>query len=206
MQVFDITTIDKAVAWLDKGGLLSYPTEAVWGIGCDPFNEQAVKSLLKLKNRPIEKGLIVITSSSFQVQAFLQPLPIQNQQIIEQSWNTVHNPVRQATTWLFPIPPNLPRPIPDWVTGGRDTLAIREIAHAKICRLCDEFSIFRDSNNPYGFLISTSCNPNGKPPATTLAQAQQYFGDTIAYFDDETLGFTEPSQIRHALTGEIIRE
>lgn len=206
MKVFARTDYEQASEWLDAGNLLAYPTEAVWGIGCDPFNEQAVKNLLVLKDRPIEKGLIVVTPSDFYVHEFLAQLSLEQQEIIIDSWD---NPSNQATTWLFPIPPNLKRPIPHWLTGKHQSLAIRQISHAKIACLCDMFTILRTKHpeNPYGFLVSTSCNPSGQAPATTLEQAQAYFAEfpNVGYFDGDTLGYTKPSQIKDAITGELVR-
>lgn len=199
---FNHTDYGQASDWLDAGNLLAYPTEAVWGIGCDPFNEQAVKKLLALKDRPIEKGLIVITPSDFYVREFLVELPLEQQNIITESW---HNPSNQATTWLFPILSNLKTPIPNWITGNHPSLAIRSIEPLKpISVLCQSFD---HSKNPYHFLVSTSCNPSGQPPATTLEQAQSYFANYphVGYFNATTLGYTKPSQIKDALTGELMR-
>lgn len=181
---------------------MAYPTEAVWGIGCDPFNEQAVKQVLAIKNRPIDKGMIVIAASIASIQPFFHVLSENQIQTILQSWLSPSNP-QQATTWLFPMPQDLSVKIPDWVTGGRGSLAMRVIAHPAIAHLCHGLI---SPNNPYGFLISTSCNPSGEMPAKNLAEAQGYFGDSIGYFDETTLGYTQPSQIKHALTGELVRE
>ena len=143
--------------------------------------------------------MIVITANGKLIQDFIQPLPLAIQDHIRQTWQHTQN---QATTFLFPIPSALN--IPSWVTGGRDTLAIRVIKHPTIAKLCQTMATTHP-NNPYGFLISTSCNPSGKPPATTLDQAQAYFGDSMGYFHAPTLGYTQPSQIKDALTGHLIR-
>ena len=188
-MLFSPRQIDEVSQFLQQGNLLAYPTEAVWGIGCDPFNEQAVRQILAIKNRPIEKGMIVVTANTDLIQDFFQALPLSIQQDIYQTWQQSKN---QATTFLFPIPANIQ--IPNWVTGGRESFAIRVINHPVIAKLCQAIAN-NNPNNPYGFLISTSCNPTGEPPATTLEQAQAYFGDTIGYFNDSTLGYTQPSQI-----------
>lgn len=202
MKVFDSEELADVCDWLKAGNLLAYPTEAVWGIGCDPFNERAVKQILAIKNRPVTKGMIVIAPSIDPIQPFFNNLSESQTQAILQSWHNQNNR-QQATTWLFPLPNNLSINIPDWVTGGRDSLAIRLIAHPMIAQLCQSLI---SPSNPYGFLISTSCNPSGETPANNLSEAQHYFGDTIAYFEDKTLGFTQPSQIKNAVTGELVRE
>ncbi|MDO4700626.1 MAG: Sua5/YciO/YrdC/YwlC family protein [Moraxella sp.] len=187
--------------WLKMGKLLAYPTESVWGIGCDAFNEQAVHRLLTLKNRPIEKGLIVLTADIRLIQPFLMNVVSTRRDEIVAGWK---NTQTQATTWLFPLPNNLPTPIPRWITGGHDNLAIRVITHPLIAHICRTLV---SDDNPYGFLVSTSCNPHGKPPATTLTQVQSYFGnhDDVVFVQGDTLGLVLPSQIRDAQTGHIIR-
>ena len=200
-----MSTADPHVAaeWLHTGRLLAYPTESVWGLGCDPFNEQAVTHLLAIKARPVSKGLIVLTASVEDIQPFLAPLPASRQAEIITSWQT--DGQQQASTWLLPIPDKLPMPIPDWVTGGRATLAIRVIAHETIKALCTQL---RQPSNPYGFLISTSCNPSAYPPAQNLQQAQDYFAELpeVGFLSGQTLHFTAPSQIREALTGQVVRD
>ena len=180
---FNDTQLDAVQQFLQAGNLLAYPTEAVWGIGCDPFNETAVKQILAIKQRPIEKGMIVITGDIAHIQPFLQPLPQQVVDSIAASWQSSD---AQATTWLLPIPATLQGKIPEWVTGGRDSLAIGVIS-------------------PFGFLVSTSCNLSGLTPATDFAAAYHYFGDAIGYLLGDTLGFVRPSQIFDALTQQQVR-
>lgn len=207
LHSFDVNQVAQASDFVTQGNLLAYPTEAVWGIGCDPFNEAAVLQILAIKNRPIEKGMIVIAPTIDSIQAFFSCLSVKQKQVILTSWQPSLQDYQrlqnQATTWLFPIPNDLAIPIPKWVTGGRDSLAIRVIAQPSISRLCQQLI---SPNNPYGFLISTSCNPSGKPPAKDFTQAYAYFADSVGYLVDETLHFTQPSQIKDAITGELVRE
>mgnify|MGYP001053210709 FL=1 len=198
---FNDTQLDAVQQFLQAGNLLAYPTEAVWGIGCDPFNEIAVKQILAIKQRPIEKGMIVITGDIAHIQPFLQPLPQEVVNTIATSWQSSD---AQATTWLLPIPASLQRKIPEWVTGGRDSLAIRVISHPMIAKLCNHIAHV-DHNNPFGFLVSTSCNLSGLTPANDFAAAYHYFGDAIGYLLGDTLGFVRPSQIFDALTQQQVR-
>lgn len=192
--------VQVALDWITQGKLIAYPTESVWGLGCNPFDERAVRALLTLKNRPIEKGLIVLTASQAHIADFLANLPSQRQQQIVKSWAYDPN-IRQATTWLLNIPPHTT--IPHWVRGEHSSLAIRVINHASIAKLCE--LVATSGLNPYGFLVSTSCNPSGQPSATTLSEAMAYFGEQVAYLDDRGLGFDQPSQIIDILTGQILR-
>lgn len=205
MQNFErlsFVTDDVAVAvdWLKQGKLIAYPTESVWGLGCDPFNEQAVQALLAIKNRPIQKGLIVLTASQTHIQAFLTNLPTDKQTTIADTWRA-NDTTRQATTWLLDIPPQMT--IPTWVRGEHSSLAIRQINHTKIAQLCDH--IAKNKLNPYGFLVSTSCNPSTLSPAKDFATAYEYFGDEVGYLLGETLGYDKPSQILDGRTGQAVR-
>lgn len=185
---------------LKQGKLIAYPTETVWGIGCDGFCKKAVMDLLTLKNRPMDKGLIVLTDKVERILPFLTNLPADCQNKIIATWQ---NPTTtQATTWLFPIPSNLN--IPTWLTGSHDSLAIRVINHPTITKLCASLV---DDVNPFGFLVSTSCNRTALPPARTFEEAMAYFGDdpNVLFLSDDTLGYERPSQIRDALSGQILR-
>ena len=196
-------SIEQAATKLKQGQLLAYPTESVWGIGCDAYNETGVSRILSIKQRPIDKGMIVITDSIARIDPLLACLsPRQRQQVLD-SWDTkttLDN--NQAQTWLLPIPQVLNRPIPSWITGEHDSVAVRVIAHPLIAQLCSQMV---STANPFGFIVSTSCNPSGQPPATNRAEAFAYFGDEIGYLDAPTLGYIKPSQIRDALTGQTIR-
>ncbi len=198
----------QASTWLQQGRVLAYPTESVWGIGCDAYNAAAVQQILAIKQRPIEKGLIVITDSAQRIEALLVNLSPSKRRMVLDSWN---NPPaeshKQAQTWLLPLKvPNsqadMAGQIPKWITGQYDSLAVRVINHPLIQNLCQAMV---SETNPYGFIVSTSCNPTGQPPATSLTKAVAYFGQQVDYLQGSTLGYTLPSQIKDALTGGIIR-
>lgn len=196
-------SIVQAAAWLKKGYLLTYPTESVWGIGCDPFNELAVKQLLAIKQRPAAKGMIVVADSATRIAPLLALLPSEHRQDILDSWKMSSNTLnKQAHTWLLPLPDMLEIPIPPWITGEHNSVAVRVIAHPLIQQLCAKMV---SASNPYGFIISTSCNPSDQLPAATFTDAYGYFGESIAYLKGETLGYTSPSQIHDSSTGLIIR-
>lgn len=212
------TSPEQAANWLKQGQLLAYPTESVWGIGCDAYNQAAVEQILAIKNRPSEKGMIVVTDSIERIKPLLQQLPQQRQQQIMASWSQqVSDEIgansRQAHTWLLPLQedrfkdqskPNnqLQAEVPYWITGKHDSIAIRVIAHPLIVQLCEQMV---SSTNPYGLIVSTSCNPSGETPAKSFEQAYAYFGQDIAYLQGETLGYVLPSQISDALSGQVIR-
>lgn len=220
---------NKAAQWLNSGKLLAYPTESVWGIGCDPFNQSAVEQLLAIKQRPIDKGMIVVTDHIDRIAPLLNALTSAQRRSIIDSWQMMAN--QQAQTWLLPLSTELSVPIPSWITGAHNSVAVRVIAHPLIQQLCSQMV---SADNPYGFIVSTSCNPSGQPPALSLEEAHRYFFSTdkqstdkqstdelrvdieaidkqrsaskqMRYLSGPTLGYQLPSQISDALTGQVIR-
>lgn len=199
-------SVIQAAKWLSEGELLAYPTESVWGIGCDAYDQAAVQRILDIKQRPQSKGMIVITDSAERLAPLLDALDDAQRQQVINSWQTDSATddlqYRQAHTWLLPIPSTLATTIPPWITGQYQTVAVRVIAHPIIRQLCQQMV---SSHNPFGLLVSTSCNPSGHPPASTFDEAYAYFGEQIRYLQAETLGYTLPSQICDAMTGKVIR-
>ncbi|WP_461481002.1 L-threonylcarbamoyladenylate synthase [Porticoccus sp.] len=178
--------IARAVSVLCRGGVIAYPTEAVWGLGCDPFNQQAVSRLLALKRRRREMGLIMIAASMEQFEPFLAGLPPVHRRQLQDSW-----PGPQ--TWLVP---NNGR-APCWVSGGRDTLALRVTDHPVAAALCRAFG---------GPLVSTSANPHGRPPAGSRLKVELYFHGLIDVVVPGSLGgLPKPTPIKHLVSGELVR-
>ncbi|MGO1400502.1 MAG: L-threonylcarbamoyladenylate synthase [Moraxellaceae bacterium] len=199
-------SVVQAAQWLKSGQLLAYPTESVWGIGCDPYDLKAVRRILTIKQRPESKGMIVITDSIERLAPLLEPLTEAQRHPIVTSWHSdsenTDPQYQQAHTWLLPIPNTLVRSIPTWITGQHQTVAVRVIAHPVVRQLCRQLV---SEQNPFGLLVSTSCNPSGQAPAVTLDDAYHYFSEQVCYLQGQTLGYTLPSQIRDAMTGSIIR-
>ncbi|MFP3455595.1 L-threonylcarbamoyladenylate synthase [Psychrobacter sp. SIMBA_152] len=196
----------QAAKWLKEGQLLAYPTESVWGIGCDPYDQAAVQRILDIKQRSQAKGMIVVTDSVSRLAPLLASLDdVQRQQVID-SWQTGDSgdeqQNRQAHTWLLPIPQSLANTVPTWITGQHQTIAVRVISHPTVRKLCEQMV---SEENPFGLLVSTSCNPSGQIPASTFEAAYAYFGAQIGYLQGDTLGYTLPSQIRDATTGFVVR-
>lgn len=180
----------QAVRVIRQGGIIAYPTEAVYGLGCDPFNADAVLRLLSLKGRPMEKGLILIASDISQLLPFLAPLPENQFQQLEASWP---GPV----TWLVPARPETPA----WLKGQHDTIAVRVTDHPIAAALCEEAG---------HALVSTSANPAGRQPAKTPLEVRRYFnhnGDQIDHIVVGSLGkHAKPTTIRDLSTGQTVRQ
>ncbi len=178
--------ISYAVNCLQQGGVIAYPTEAVWGLGCDPMNEQAVASLLALKGRSEAKGLILIASSMEQLSPFLRGLDAGQRQVLKDSWPA-------ATTWLVPDNGFAPA----WIKGDFDSVALRVTAHPVAQSLCEAFG---------GPIVSSSANLQGKIPAKTRQRVQQYFPSSLATIVPGQAGKNaKPTQIKDLLSGATIR-
>lgn len=166
---------------LRRGEVLAYPTEAVFGLGCDPRNPNAVSQLLAIKRRDWRKGVILIAADFTQLQPFLAPL---SKALSKQVFDTWPGPV----TWVLPAAPNTPA----WLTGGRPSLAVRVTAHAPAAALCRAFG---------GALVSTSANRSGQAPATSWQQIRKVFGPQLPVLPGQCGGLEKPTQIRNGLNG-----
>jgi len=175
----------RIAAHLRRGGLIAYPTESCYGLGCDPDNSIAVKRLLKLKQRPQSKGLIVIASSYRQFACYLQPLTPDQQRRLSEAG-------AQAITYLMPAKRSAPR----WLRGKHDTLAIRLTVHRQAALLCRGLD---------SALVSTSANRSGQRPARTYAQCQRYFGRKVWVLPGRAGKRKNPSTIMSWGDGKIIR-
>lgn len=179
--------IKHAARCLQIGGIIAYPTEGVWGLGCDPFNEAAVHKLLALKQRPLEKGLILVAGSMEQIAPLLKPLDPVQLKTLDSSWP---GPV----TWLIPDAEQL---IPSWIKGKFASVAIRVSAHPAVVQLCSAFG---------GPLVSTSANPAALAPARTRLRVATWFGGRIDYILPGRLGGQAgPSSIRDLVSASVIR-
>lgn len=178
------TTVDA----LRRGGVVAYPTEAVWGLGCDPFNEAAVVRLLALKQRPVDKGLILVAADTGQLDALVDwaALPDERRATVLASWPGAH-------TWTVPVTAQ----VPAWIRGSHASVAVRVSDHPTVVALCGAFG---------GPLVSTSANLTGQPPAFHREELDPALtGQLAAVCEGETGGLAAPTPIRDALSGQVLR-
>lgn len=170
-----------------SGQLIAYPTEAVYGLGCDPQNQQAVQTLLALKQRPVEKGMILIADNYQQLLPYVDDdkIPGDKREQIFASWPG-------PFTWLLPKSEQAPY----WITGESDMIAVRITAHPLVKSMCQQLN---------SALVSTSANLSGQPPITSANGIRQQFAGSVHLVEGELGGANTPSQIRHGLTGELVR-
>jgi L-threonylcarbamoyladenylate synthase len=178
--------IHLAAHHIRRGGIIAYPTEAVYGLGCDPFNGAAVLRLLELKKRLINKGLIIIAADFAQIEPFILPLLPPQLSQLQQSWPG-------PATWLIPAKPNLPR----WILGEHRRIALRLTAHPVAHALCKAAG---------HAIVSTSANVSRQPPAKSPLTVRRYFHDQLDYILTGPLGgLDKPTPITDLLTGQPIR-
>lgn len=172
---------------LHEGEVIACPTEAVWGLSCDPDNEEAVEYLLALKDRPVSKGLILVAHSADQLDFLLEGLAARQRDTLAASWPG-------PTTWLVPHGGL----VPAWICGEHETVAVRVSDHPLVSALCAAWG---------GPLVSTSANPAGALPAREAYQVRRYFGDRLGYVMPGATGSAgRPTSIRHLISGQIIRD
>ncbi|MES9856982.1 MAG: L-threonylcarbamoyladenylate synthase [Sedimenticola sp.] len=169
-----------------RGGIIAYPTEAVYGLGCDPLDGYAVEQLLALKRRPVSKGVILIAADFNQLRPFVTTLSDSKMAPVYDSWPGPH-------TWLLPAAEHLPY----WLCGTHSTLAVRVTDHPAAAALC------RACRSP---LVSTSANIAGRPPLRNAFSVRRTFGEQVDYVLNAPIGAEQkPTTIRDARSGRLIR-
>lgn len=172
-------------AYLRRGGLIAYPTESCYGLGCDPRNPRALQRLVRLKGRNAAKGLLLIADHFKRLQAFVRPLSAPDRARMQRSWP---GPV----TWVVPAS----IACPPLLTGGRPTIAVRVTAHAGAARLCRRLGMA---------LVSTSANKSGQPPATSAAECRRIFGAQVRVIEGRIGPRRRPSTLIDLATGTVLR-
>lgn len=178
-----------AIATLRRGGIIACPTEAVWGLGCDPLDEAAVTRLLAIKHRDIAKGLLLVAADATQLDDLVdwKALPDDRRDVVLASWPG-------ANTWVLPATARVPR----WITGEHDGVAVRVSGHPLVAALCRDFG---------GPLVSTSANLAGDPPARSEAELAPAVLEAIDFvLSGQTGGLDRPTPIRDARTGVALRD
>ena len=170
---------------IKAGGVIAYPTEAVWGLGCDPWNADAVFRLLQLKQGLGSQGMILLADCIHQFDFLLEGFPQSWMYRLASSWPG-------PNTWLVPHRNRLP----EWITGEHDTVALRVTAHPLVREVCALT----------GPIISTSANPAGRPAARSRLRVEQYFEGCLDAVAGGALGGRRhPSLIRELSSGRVVR-
>ncbi|QIZ78191.1 L-threonylcarbamoyladenylate synthase [Ferrimonas lipolytica] len=181
-------TVAEAGEIIGQGGVVAYPTEAVYGLGCAPMNQAAVERLLQIKQRPVDKGLILVAASYGQLLPFVddEALTRAQRDNILARWPGPY-------TWVMPARSSVPK----WLTGKFGTIAVRVSAHPVVQDLCTAAGM------P---VVSTSANLSGQPSLTQGHDVTEQLGE---HLDGVVMGLVggnvTPSTILDALSGNVLR-
>lgn len=171
---------------IKQGGVVAYPTESCFGLGCDPHNLNAIRRILKIKRRSRSKGLILVSDHYFRFKPFVKGIPEEFRSMIFSSWPG-------PNTWLLPAKQNLSR----WLRGDFDTLAVRVDRHRLVRALCRSSRLA---------IVSTSANKAGRPSLKCFTEVKRQLGNEVDYILPGRIGISKsPSVIRHAQTGQLVR-
>ncbi len=180
--------IEAAAQTFEQGGIIAYPTEAVFGLGCDPDNISAIERLLSLKQRSVDKGFILLASDYGQLQPYIDESVISEQQKL-----TILSRWPSAITQVLPANKN----ISPLLSGVFKTIAVRITQHPDVIALC------RKTGKA---IISTSANLSGHPAATTWQNVIEQFPTQLDYLiKTDTLGNDSPSTIIDGITSKVLR-
>jgi len=178
--------LSTAAEVLHRGGVIAYPTESVFGLGCDPQNESAILQILSLKRRSIKRGLILIAASFEQLSPYIASLDDQLSAKTSETWPG-------PTTWLLPAGESSSI----FLRGKHDLQAVRVSNHPLVQNLCNKFG---------GAIVSTSANVTSRPAAKTAIQVLRQFPHGIDYVINSPVGgLKTPCEIRHGLNDKLIR-
>jgi L-threonylcarbamoyladenylate synthase len=168
------------------GGVIAYPTESCFGLGCDPSNNSAIRRLLRLKKRKRAKGLILIASNLEQLEPWVDISASQQYEDIISSWPGPY-------TWIIPAAIPLDR----WLVGGHSGIAVRVTAHPVAAQLCALFG---------GPIVSTSANIQGRPALKSAQQVGKCFGSRLQSLVHGKIGsLIDATEIRDGMSGELLR-
>lgn len=178
--------IARAARIVRAGGVVAYPTEAVFGLGCLPLHRCAVQRVLAIKRRSWRKGLILIGANLAQLERFVVLPPEPRRSEILASWP---GPV----TWVLDARRGTPR----WLRGSHNSLAVRITAHPVARELCVRAG---------QALVSTSANVSRRPPHRQLLPLRCQLGRSLDYLlAGELGGLAQPTVIRDGRTGRMLR-
>ena len=175
---------NEAAAWLHKGNIIFYPTEAVYGVGADPMNQAACASILNIKGRSASAGFIIIASELQQLTPFIDPSVMS--ELMHFKWP-------KHTTYVLPKSSDCP----NWLVGQFSTIACRITQHTTSRLLCEAFG---------GAIVSTSANPSGLPPARNKQALLSYFGRQTAILSGRLGRAKKPSRIIDWATHNVLRD
>jgi L-threonylcarbamoyladenylate synthase len=185
MKYYSRALLKKIKRHLKDGGIIAYPTEYCFGLGCDPFNRQAINKLIRLKQRNQNKGLIIIAGKIWQLDKLIKPLSLMEQEQVKQYWPGAYSIIVSSS-----------KSAPKKLAGKFTKIAVRVTSHKLVIELC----------NYLGYpLVSTSANKSGLYPAKTYRNCYKMFGKSVMVLPGNTSFAKSPSSIIDLNTGKTYR-
>ena len=182
---YKVGLLQKVKAHLKSGGIIAYPTESCYGLGCDPFNYKAINTLIKLKRRKKDKGLILIAGKFKQLGTIIQPLTKEQFKKTKQYWPGVYSLIMDTQ-------PNVMYNL----TGKHKTIAVRLTLHKNVIQLC---------NFVNSAIVSTSANKTNMKTIKTYRECSRQFGTSVLVLPSITNFVKKPSTIIDLKTNKILR-
>ena len=169
--------IKKVLEVLRSGGVILYPTDTVWGLGCDATNEKAVKRIFEIKKRVDSKALLVLVDSPAKIQAYIEDVP-------DMAWDLIEF-TEKPLTIIYPDAKNLAANL----IAEDKSVGIRVTNEAFSKSLCAQF------RKP---IVSTSANVSGEPTPANFSQISEEIKlavDYVVNFRQDDLSKPKPSSI-----------
>jgi L-threonylcarbamoyladenylate synthase len=158
------TSLDVALAALNRGEIIVFPTETLYGLGADALNEEAVKTVFRLKGRETNAPFPVLVADTAMLDRLVEKIPPFARDLMQRFWPG-------PLTLILPARANIPKPLLNASRGIGVRISSQKIATRLVQAL----------GRP---LTATSANPSGKEPARTVLEARNYFGDQVSIFLD----------------------
>jgi L-threonylcarbamoyladenylate synthase len=177
--------IRQAAHIIHHGGIIAYPTDTIYGLGCDPYDADAVASINDIKQRPRSKQFILLAGHIDQVAPLVD---LDDEQQHKVTGTT------EPTSWVIDARPSAP----SWLVSPGGTITIRISQQHDVQRLCAALG---------HAIISTSANPSGKPPARNSLELHKYFHHSVdMILADHKMLEASPSKVIRLCDNYIIRQ
>ena len=157
------TEVKNALAILKQGGIILYPTDTIWGIGCDATNAEAVEKIYKLKNRSESKSMILLVDNENRLDRYIERVP-------EQAWSLIEY-AENPLTIVYEKAKNLP----DNLIAEDGSIAFR-VTRDEFCKMLSE-----RLRKP---IVSTSANFSGEAYPTTFDEINESILNGVDYVVD----------------------
>lgn len=177
-----MSSLGSIIVALKQGDVIAYPTEGVWGLGCDPLNEAAILKLISLKSRSKDKGLILVGSNINHFSNFVD-IDKYKEELLSK-WPGPH-------TWLVPAKDKISK----LITGNSKKVALRLSSHKEVIDICDKFE---------GAIISSSANKENSPTLQSSDEIKRVFPGVLV-LQGKLGGLNSPSKIQDLITGVYLR-